>query len=102
MNRVKRVAALVTITVQIGNSDDRLTQREWSEFNEAVRASIKRDCVKLHFDGAPSATAPWQNAAFVFEAMPAQAREIRTVLKFVRKSFRQYSIAWTEGTTLFV
>lgn len=103
MSRTKRnSSALLTITVQIGNSDDKLTQREWFEFHQRVRQYIRRDCAKVHFDGAPIATAPWQNAAFVFEASAAQAMEIRMVLKSVRKSYRQDSIAWTEGATAFV
>lgn len=41
-----------TVTIQIGNSDNRLTQVEWSEYVEKVN-NLVRDCAyAVHFNGA--------------------------------------------------
>jgi hypothetical protein len=55
------------VTVCIGNSDDKLTQQQWSNFVADVNTLILRSGFQLHFHGFPSGAMPWQNACWVFE-----------------------------------
>lgn len=93
-----------TITVQIGNSDDKLTQAEWSEFVNKVDRAIALANGRIHFMGGSYNDAPWQNFCWVFN-LRDDNREDGTLfrhLKLIRKAFKQDSLAWTEGDTLFV
>lgn len=92
----------MTITIQIGNSDNRLTQAEWSKFVRMMRAAIAPRCRGVHFEGAPANHAPWQNFARVVEATPKQVEDLRGAVACIRKIFRQDSAAFTVGTTEFV
>lgn len=91
-----------TITVQIGNSDDKLLQSVWSAFVTSVDLSIKRHCSEIHFSGAPSTAAPWQNYCWVFACSAAQSISLMSDLKHIRESYGQASAAWTEGDTKFI
>lgn len=92
----------MSITLQIGNSDDRLSQKEWARFVKEICDLLTRHEVTVHFAGGSPSNAPWQNACWVFEANDAQAEILRHVVAGIRLSFKQDSAAWTEGRTLFV
>lgn len=91
-----------TITIQIGNSDDKLTQKEWSAFCEKVEDLINHDAEHCHFTGYSAGDAPWQNACYVVEVSPARLPIFKECLKLLRSGYDQDSIAWTEGITEFV
>jgi len=95
---------MTTITIQIGNSDDKLTQKEWSEFVDKVDKAISNAKTRPHFSGGSYNDAPWQNYCWVFQ-LSDDSREdgiLFQQLKSIRKEFKQDSLAWTEGNTLFV
>lgn len=92
-----------TITLQIGNSDDRLPQVRWHEYVEAVRNLVELDPgLAVHFFGAPPNWAPWQNAAWVFTAEADALPVLREQLAVLRKRFDQQALSWTEGETTFL
>lgn len=91
-----------TITVQIGNSDDKLTQKEWSEFTLEVHESIMDYSNEIHFSGGSYFNAPWQNAAWIFTVSSQKTMPLRELLLNAAVRFRQDSIAWTEGVTTFI
>jgi len=100
---------MTTITLQIGNSDEKLSQAEWHRYVEEVRELIEkfervegRARFAVHFFGAPPNWAPWQNAAWVFAAEPGLLPALREDLAGIRGRFRQESVAWTEGATEFL
>lgn len=94
---------MITITLQIGNSDDKLTQAEWHRYVEAVRELLEgRPGVAVHFFGAPPTWTPWQNAAWVFAAEPDALPALREALAEIRARYLQDSVAWTEGATEFI
>lgn len=93
---------MLTITLQIGNSDDRLSQREWHDYVEAVRAVLEVNHVQVHFFGAPPNWTPWQNAAWVFVIEREQIPDLQAALIEIRVEFRQDSFAWSEGETAFL
>jgi len=92
----------MTITIQIGNSDDKLTQREWSAFVISVRGAIAGLATNTHFFGASESFSIWQNAAWVIDCGEESAEILKAKLKEMRHHWRQDSIAWTEGTTEFI
>lgn len=93
----------MSIVVLIGNSDDKLTQREWSKFYASVSQLISEYATSIHFQGCSPGQESWQNACFVFEVGgPADRATLHEELLYIRKRFNQDSAAWLEGTTEFI
>jgi len=92
-----------TVTIQIGNSDDKLTQGNWARYVDAVHSAISNSGCSVHFFGGSPNWYPWQNVAWVLEAGDDKdLQALKDCLFFVRKKFGQDSVAWTESETLFV
>jgi|1185.fasta_scaffold1809788_1 hypothetical protein len=91
-----------TVSVQIGNGDDKLTQAEWHGFVVAMKELVERSCSKLHFFGAPENWREQQNAAFIFDIDEVAVDALKGGVIELRKQFRQESAAWTAGLTEFV
>lgn len=92
-----------TICVQIGNSDDKLTQKEWSSFVTFVNMEIQKNFAEhVHFFGLSSGAEKWQNASWVFECDEKNINGLKAVLIYWRENFKQDSIAWLEGETKFI
>ena len=91
-----------TIIIQIGNSDDKLTQIQWHDFVKEVDNWINIWVEEIHFFGCPAAHSPWQNAAWIAEIKETSIRLLLEQLIVVRKHYRQNSIAVTVGETSFV
>lgn len=92
-----------TITIQVGNSDDKLTQREWSEFVIEVNNLIDTHASNVHFFGAPSNWLVWQNVAWVIQFDDAVVQDVfQETLRAIRTKYNQDSVAWTEGDTVFI
>lgn len=96
----------MTITIQIGNSDNKLTQKEWAEFVHAVSDHleyyVEEQLASIHFFGAPHTWAHWQNAAWVVEFDTGHLDSLKLHLSLIARKFRQDSIALTVGLTDFV
>jgi hypothetical protein len=90
----------MTVVIQIGNSDDKLKQSEWSEFVEAVENCILITTDRIHFHGLSPGDALWQNACWVADTDDVDKLRMRLVELAVR--FRQDSIALTVGETEMV
>lgn len=91
-----------TVTIQIGNTDDKLSQREWSEFVTLTEKLIASNCREVHFHGCSNPVAFWQNCAWVVNCPTENLKPLMEALVRLRKVFKQDSVAWTEGTTLFL
>jgi len=88
-----------TLTVQIGNSDDKLTQREWSEFVAEVNNEMLSLCNVVHFSGRSDGGCSWQNACWVASATEGCYLSLRAVLMVIGRKYKQDSIALTVGKT---
>jgi hypothetical protein len=87
----------MTVYISIGNSDDKLTQKEWCLFVTAVICRIEPLAGKVHGSWFSVPFATWQNACWCLEFTdPASEKEAREVLREIRDEFRQDSIAWAE------
>jgi hypothetical protein len=91
-----------TITICIGNSDDKLTQREWSNFVSETHDLIVRSRYRIYFHGLSVGSAPWQNACWVLglpitlEAVLA-LNALRLELSKLCKLYNQDGIAFVVG-----
>ena len=56
-----------TVTIQIGNSDDKLTQTRWHAFVAEIEQTCTCVMEKMHFNGGSPSSARWQNHCFVIE-----------------------------------
>lgn len=92
-----------TYTVQIGNSDDELTQASWANYYHEIDVIIKLQCNEnLHFAGPAPGNAPWQNACWVFNYAEENVHRLINDLTILRKAYQQESLAFTEGETSFI
>lgn len=91
-----------TITIQIGNTDDKLSQKQWAIFYAEVNHEVTQAKCQVHFAGPSPAQCPWQNACWVILIDGSEALTLRNALIPLRERFMQDSIAWTEGETQFV
>lgn len=93
---------MTTAVVQIGNSDDKLPQREWSRFIMEVGNVIDTGGTQIHFRGGSSPKSPWQNYCYVFEINDVDLLVLKKRLAVVAGKYRQDSIALTAGPTEFI
>lgn len=91
-----------TVVIQIGNSDNKLTQNEWSHYAEYMRSAIAANVFRCHFSGGSDWDAPWQNACWVCEVDDKQSTGLIEAVKKCRQQFKQDSAAVTIGETLLV
>lgn len=96
----------MTVTIQIGNTDNKLTQAEWSAFVKLVGDYIERyvedRAAEIHFFASSAGHAPWQNAAWIVAITDEHEAAMRADISTARRRFRQDSAAWTTGETAFV
>lgn len=93
----------MTIYVSIGNSDDKLTQREWSDFFEEVVTLACGYASEIHGTWASASDGPYQNACVAFDVThPANVEVMKRELSRLAAKYRQDSIAWAEAETEFL
>jgi len=91
-----------TITIQIGNTDNKLTQLLWSNYCKMIHSELIKDYIQLHFVGGSHFDSPWQNACFVFNCSNEKVEYIKGIVSMVGKNYGQESVAFTEGNTEFI
>lgn len=91
-----------TVTIQIGNTDNKLTQQEWSNFVMTIEKRLKTLGVTFHFSAGSATEAPWQNYCWVVEASELTVANIRNMLLVMTRWYDQDSIAMTVGQTELV
>ena len=91
-----------TVCIQIGNSDNKLSQEEWSEFCNRLRESVnKMNGSQIHFDGGSPSDAKWQNHCVVAEIYKQHLDSFLEEIIRTASYFNQQSIAVLEGETFF-
>lgn len=93
---------MLTLTVQIGNSDNKLTQQQWAWFQIQTAAAIEvftqNNGGQIHFKGNSAPTEEWVNACFVFTVPDGVSTDaLAAELTAIRDRNRQESIAWSEA-----
>lgn len=92
---------LLTVTLQIGNSDNKLPQIVWSRYIRDVRNLVKSYAVQVFFQGGSPWDAPWQNACWVFSCDENYLEQLKDDVAMCRQQYRQESVAILIGTTEF-
>lgn len=77
------------MVVSVGNSDDKLTQKEWNRFVEEM-IDLLGDVGKVHFFGGSSTFAPWQNVAWIVELREAPIA-VMAKISSIREKYKQDS-----------
>lgn len=90
------------VTVQIGNSDNKLSQKQWSDFIKKTRLVVSQYCGQVHFDGGSSFDSPWQNFCIVAELQSIDKQSLLDAIGDLRDEFYQDSAAVTFGETKLV
>jgi hypothetical protein len=93
---------MTTVHVSIGNSDDKLSQREWSEFARYFDITMRMHCEKIHGEWYSLPNSPWQNACLVGEIHSDRMESLRSELSALRETYGQDAVAWLAGTTEFI
>ena len=91
-----------TVTILIGNNDDKLTQRQWHDYVSEIDILISSWSQTVWFFGTPPGFTIWQNAAWVFEMMSEDVIGFCVELTLVRERFHQDTVALVEGITQFI
>lgn len=92
----------LTAVVQIGNSDDKLTQNRWAHFYAGTKSLVHDFATAVHFGGYSPGFSHWQNACWVFEVEQHLLPDLREHLAEHAFRYDQDSIALTLGPTEFV
>ncbi|MEU6387693.1 hypothetical protein ABZ847_29520 [Streptomyces bauhiniae] len=92
--------SLAVVYISIGNSDDKLTQAEWSSFYSAVSLAVHEAANApvgaVHGQWVSEPASRWQNACWALQ-LPADygaIAHLKNVLVQLAATFRQESIAW--------
>lgn len=93
-----------TITLLIGNSDDKLSQKDWSAFFHEIDGFLREEgAEEIHFSASSAGASPWQNACWVFTVQNDQdAANVLGEITWIRTKWRQESAAVMVGETMFV
>lgn len=91
--------AATAILIQIGNSDDKLSQTQWSSFCHSL-LDLCESYGDVHFSGGSDPTAPWQNYAVMVESH--RPGTLKMEIGLLRYRWGQDSIAWLDGQTQFI
>lgn len=90
------------VYISIGNSDDKLTQAEWSNFCIRTAAEVT-SYGQVHGAWFSLPHTRYQNACWCVEFKTGMdAAEARSVLRELCADYRQDSIAWANAHTEFI
>ena len=92
-----------TYYITIGNSDDKLTQIEWSNFIYDIEDLIRRAALEIFGVWFSSPDTIFQNACFSFSpSVDFIEDNFEEQLKIIKTKYRQDSIAVVSGKVKFI
>jgi hypothetical protein len=87
------------VYISIGNSDDKLPQKDWAAFVQDVHDTITDGTLKIHGQWFSAPTSAYQNACWCAEVHDPDAWSLKTGLADLAVAYMQDSIAWAEAPT---
>lgn len=99
LKAVGQTEARITVYVSVGNSDDKLSQAQWSTFCQVVDNRVRRYADVIHGYWHSLPNAPWQNACWCAEVRQSEAVKLKNRLQDACADFEQDSIAWAVAST---
>lgn len=88
------------LVISVGNTDNKLTQQEWSKFLLDMNAALHVEG-KIHFFGGSAVYDEWQNAAWILET-DSNLTSVQEMIKLIRKKYRQESAFVMIGDGMFI
>lgn len=89
------------IYITVGNSGDKLTQRQWAALCSQVDRIVDRYSSAVHGRWSSDPQSQWQNACWCVEIYTMRvAAEAKTALEETAADYGQDAIAWAEVTSL--
>lgn len=92
----------LSVSVMLGNSDNKLPQDRWATFVASVRAHVEKYACQIHMDGGPGTDSLWQNWCFMFVVEAEKVPGLVAALQETRGYYRQRGIAWMLGKVMFL
>jgi len=92
----------ITVIVLIGNSDNKLTQKDWHYFVSDVRTIIWIFEKETHFIGSTEPFSEYQSGCFVFEMEKDQLEAFKNRLLLVKARHKQNFISLIVGNTQLI
>lgn len=99
---------MTAVHINIGNSDDKLSQARWAAFHADVDRAVQQTGSypggAVHGAWVSPSTSRWQNACWCLQLPddPLAVEALRTYLSRLTDEYAQDSIAWTAGETEFI
>jgi hypothetical protein len=91
--------AYLTLSVLVGNSDNRLTQMEWSSYAGKVNDLVRACTYHTFFNGAPYTASLFQNHCWVFSIHKDDYDKFEGEVREVALHYEQESVAIVKGKT---
>lgn len=93
---------MIHLVISIGNTDNKLTQMEWSNFVVDMEICIEKYNAQKHFFGGASNWEQWQNVAWIVECEQKAINEFLASISDVRKKWKQESAFVIVATGMFI
>lgn len=81
-----------TVYASIGNSDDKLSQAEWSNYLHSFRECMGKFATQVYGDWTSEPSSSYQNACIAIATETPLT--LKAALASLRAEYRQESIAW--------
>lgn len=88
---------MITAYVSVGNSDDKLSQADWSLFVQQVRIALSGRARETHGEWYSLPDQPYQNACFCVVFADPDVPLMQKELAELRAAWGQDSVAWAEA-----
>jgi hypothetical protein len=94
----------MNFTLQIGNSDNKLTQQEWSKIIKEIENLLTIYHAQRYFTGGSDCKEAWQNYCWCFDLEGSEflIKAFKEQLRRCRERYLQDSVAILQGTSEFI
>lgn len=92
----------MNVYLSIGNSDDKLTQKEWAQYVADMSGAVVARAKQIHGTWFSLPACPWQNANWCLEFADEDMEAAKDAAVEVRMRWRQDSVAWAVAEPEFI
>lgn len=90
------------VYISIGNSDDRLTQRQWAGAIHSIGGVLQVWSDKIHGFWLTPTDSPYQGACWCIDILLDKCDGLKSQLRHEAYAWKQDSIAWAPAITQFL
>lgn len=91
-----------SFVVLIGNSDDKLSQKEWANFQKRIAEVVNQLSDEVHFCGSSNPLDQWQNMCTVSSVRDSNVDLLRSSISYILGVYNQESAAVIIGGVEFM